>query len=340
MSLTPARVLVPYPRGTQSGGPEALHQLVDSLRRLGADAWLWPWPESRDNDRAADYERYDAPETTEMLDELDTAVVLPETALHLAGLWKKASVVCWWLSIDNSPYFQVRRLGHNERMDGAPLSFAMVRAFVGSQRRVLRDRAKFARMTHLAQSKYAFDFIRAALRVSPTLLGDYVPDVDPIRVKTADTLSIAFNPAKGKELTDEIRSMSHPSLEWLPIQGLSREGVGSLLDRATVYLETGNQPGKDRIPREAALHGCVILMLRKGAGRNSQDCPLADEYKIEPGPMAGRRFATALGHVFLDVAHHRAQQEPYLDMVLSDRGAFDRAVQGVFLEGRRGIDSW
>lgn len=340
MSLRPTRVLVAYPRGTQTGGPEALHQLVDSLRRHGSDAWLWPWPESRGNERIADYQRYDAPETTEMLDEVGTAVVLPETALHLAGLWHKANVVCWWLSIDNSPYFGVRRLMENERADGAPPSFALLRTIVGSQRRVLRDRAQLARMTHLTQSRFAFDFIRTALRVSPTMLGDYIPDVPPVRPHKADTFSVAFNPAKGKGLTDEIRSLSNPSLAWLPIQGLSREGVGSLLDRATVYVETGHQPGKDRIPREAALRGCVILMLRKGAGRNEHDCPLAVEYKIETGPEAARRFASALGMVFADVAHHRALQQPYLDMVKSEQAVFDRAVEGIFLYGRRGVDSW
>jgi hypothetical protein len=225
-------------------------------------------------------------------------------------------------------------------MDGAPPSLRLVRAIVGSQRRVLRDRAQLARMTHLTQSRYAFDFVRSALWVSPTMLGDYIPDAGRLGVEKADPLSIAFNPAKGKELTDEIRSLSDPSVTWLPIHGLSREGVGSLLDRATVYLETGHQPGKDRIPREAAVHGCVILMLRKGAGRNNQDCPLANEYKIEPGPTAARRFASALGPILADAAHHRALQRPYLDMVMSDQAAFDRAVKGIFQEGQRGIDSW
>lgn len=340
MSLTPARVLVPYPRGTQSGGPEALHQLVDSLRRLGGDAWLWPWPESRDNSRVADYERYDAPETTELLDGNDTAVVLPETSLGLAGLWQKATVACWWLSIDFSPYFEVRRQRENHRLDGAPPSMALLRAIVGSRRRVFRDRPQLARMTHLTQSRYAYDYIRSALRVTPTMLGDYIPDVHRLHGMKEDSVSIAFNPVKGGNLTAEIRSLSDPSLTWLPIQGLSREGVGLLLDRATVYLETGHQPGKDRLPREAAAHGCVLLMLRKGAGGNHEDCPLPEEYKIIPGRTAARRFATELASVLADADHHRALQQPYLDMVLSDQAAFDRAVGGIFLEGQRGIGNW
>jgi hypothetical protein len=324
----------------QTGGPEALHQLVDGLRRVGVDAWLWPLPDSRRAERVADYERYDAPETTEMMDEADTVVVLAETSLHFASRWERAKIFCWWLSIDWAPYFHNRRLRENAVLDGARPSWALLRSVVGSHRRVFRDRAALARMTHLTQSRYAWNYIRRALRVSPTMLGDYVPDADDLHIEKPDTLSIAFNPLKGKEITDQIRELSEPSLTWLPIRGLSREGVSALLDRATVYLETGHQPGKDRIPREAALHGCVILMVRKGAGRNRQDSPLADEYKIQPGRGAARRFTTELDHVLADAAHHRAQQQPYLDMVLSDRSAFDRAVKGIFLEGRRGVASW
>lgn len=173
------------------------------------------------------------------------------------------------------------------------------------------------------------------------MLGDYIPDAERCAAESKPgALSVAYNPAKGQELTDQIRTLSDPSLEWLAVEGLSREGVGAMLDRATVYLETGHQPGRDRMPREAALHGCVVLMLRRGAGRNREDCPLADEYKIEPGPMAAKQFTTALGEVLADVAFHRRRQQAYVDMALSDRATFDRAVEGVFVEGRRGVESW
>lgn len=340
MNQTPARVLVAYPRGVQTGGPEALHQLVDSLRRLGVSAWLWPTPNTRDRERVADYERYDAPETTEMMDTLDTAVVLPETGLNLSTLWKSATLYSWWLSVDNAPYFRNRRRMQNAVVDGARPSLGLLRSVVGSQRWVFRDRGELRRMTHLTQSQYAWGFIRRNLWVESTMLGDYIPDAVPRDVDKPETFSVAFNPSKGRALTEQIQSIADSSITWMPIQGLSREGVSSLLHSATVYLETGHQPGKDRLPREAALHGCVVVALRRGAGANDRDCPLPSEHKVKPGAKAAHRFVTILDGVMTDVHRHRALQRPYLDMVLADKEAFDRAVKGIFYEGQRGISDW
>lgn len=334
-------MLVPYPRGAQTGGPEALHQLVDSLRRLGVDAWLWATPETRGSERVPDYARYDAPETTEKMDEADTAVVLSETMLGLTSNWRRARIFCWWLSIDKCPYFGVLRRCQNARLDGVEHApFLLAKAVLGAQRRALPDRLRLARMTHLSQSRFAHDFIRRTLWVSPTMLGDYIPAGGRSTGRKPSTLSIAYNPTKGLQLTEEIRSLTDSSIEWLPIAGLTREGVDAMLDRATVYLETGEQPGKDRIPREAALRGCVVIMLRKGAGRSRADCPLPEEHVIEPGPGAAERFVTALTRVAADVEHHRSQQQPYLDMVLRDQAAFERAVEGIFVKGERGIRNW
>ena len=44
-----SRVFVYYPRGVETGGPEALHQLVDSLRRLKVEAFLVPIPRQRES---------------------------------------------------------------------------------------------------------------------------------------------------------------------------------------------------------------------------------------------------------------------------------------------------
>ncbi|MFC3399287.1 hypothetical protein ACFOEP_12775 [Microbacterium amylolyticum] len=54
-------VYVYYPRGLATGGPEALHQLVDSLRRQGREAYLVAVPGTERAPRAQRYAHYDAP---------------------------------------------------------------------------------------------------------------------------------------------------------------------------------------------------------------------------------------------------------------------------------------
>lgn len=339
--VTPSRVIVEYPRGAQTGGPEALHQLVDSLRRQGVDAWLWPHPDTRHLPRVSDYERYDAPESTEMIDECDTAVVSPEVYWPTRR-WKNAALFCWWLSIDNSHFFRQMRRAQYIWTDNGRVGRRTVKAVAKEGLHLVGHVSEMRRVTHLTQSNYAWHYLHSVLGIAPTMLGDYIPDAQRYAaLKPAVTEpSIAFNPNKSGKLTNQIRAATDSEIAWLPIQGLDRQGVGELLDRATLYLETGHQPGKDRLPREAALRGCVVLMLRRGAGANSVDCPLPQRYKVMPGDDAAGRFAVLIRDVLEDLDLHRALQTPYTDMVLSDRLAFDRAVRGIFLEGHRGLDNW
>ena len=54
----------------------------------------------------------------------------------------------------------------------------------------------------------------------------------------------------------------------------------ALLKRSKVYIDFGPHPGMDRLPREAALAGCVVLTNREGAANFEEDVPLPSEFKF------------------------------------------------------------
>lgn len=96
-------VYVYYPRGLATGGPEALHQLVDSLRRQNQPAFLVPIPGTESAPRAERYDQYDAPEASAAGDTPGDIVVVPETQALLLKPLRKARGYVWWLSIDYAP---------------------------------------------------------------------------------------------------------------------------------------------------------------------------------------------------------------------------------------------
>lgn len=49
-------------------------------------------------------------------------------------------------------------------------------------------------------------------------------------------------------------------LNFKPIINMTRDEVIRELQRAKVYIDFGNHPGKDRIPREAAILGCCAIV--------------------------------------------------------------------------------
>jgi hypothetical protein len=53
------------------------------------------------------------------------------------------------------------------------------------------------------------------------------------------------------------------------------------LKRAKVYIDFGNHPGMDRLPREAAMAGCIVITNKEGAAYYDEDVPIPSQYKIE-----------------------------------------------------------
>ena len=100
-------------------------------------------------------------------------------------------------------------------------------------------------------------------------------------------IDVVYNPAKGMHYTNEIIRRAGQTLQIVPI-GKGPNGqirmtgneVTNLLCRAKVYIDFGPHPGMDRLPREAALAGCIVLTNREGAAGYDVDVPLPTEFKF------------------------------------------------------------
>ncbi|KAL7500189.1 hypothetical protein ACHAWT_008285 [Skeletonema menzelii] len=113
---------------------------------------------------------------------------------------------------------------------------------------------------------------------------------------------VVYNPAKGMHWTDEIirracgkhvkterdgSVTSGGGIRFCPIgkgpggqERMTGEEVVELLKTAKVYVDFGPHPGMDRLPREAALAGCVVISNREGAANFDSDVPLPAEFKF------------------------------------------------------------
>jgi len=62
---------------------------------------------------------------------------------------------------------------------------------------------------------------------------------------------------------------------------MSRDEVIKTLQKAKVYIDFGNHPGKDRIPKEAATLGCCVITGKKGSAAFFEDVSIPEEYKFK-----------------------------------------------------------
>jgi hypothetical protein len=118
---------------------------------------------------------------------------------------------------------------------------------------------------------------------SPAVIAN-TPSQQPTLLRDID---VVYNPAKGIHYTNEIIRRAGQTLQIVPIgKGLNGQvrmtdhEVTNLLHRAKVYIDFGPHPGMDRLPREAALAGCIVITNRDGAAGYDIDVPLPSEFKF------------------------------------------------------------
>ncbi len=85
----------------------------------------------------------------------------------------------------------------------------------------------------------------------------------------------------GFSKSENIKRFLDPSVKFIPLQGFSDNQVQDILNKVDLYLDLGNLPGKDRLPREAIMAGCPIMITTLGAGFNAEDFPVPSQYKLQ-----------------------------------------------------------
>lgn len=344
MSPTPRKIFVLYYRGLRTGGPEAQHQLVSTLRELGQDAYLVAHPLTRGNPRVEQFEVYDAPEAPDVEDLPGNIVVSPETYIEDLFPYQHAQKMLWWLSVDNALTFMGERLW--QRTDGGLAVKA--RETCVPLLRMLKNRNTPFQMrrrtdiVHLVQSSYAWAFIATRLNTVPSLLSDFTPTAEfgPADDSLRNANLVTYNPVKGAATIAAVKKVCDPSIEWLPIQGMSRAEVVKTLQSCGAYLDLGHHPGKDRMPREAALSGALSLVVRRGSGAYYADVPLPWEHKIMPGQNEVAETAAALPRLLGNLPIEVRKQDPYRKAIYGEQERFRKEVADIFIYNRLGKDAY
>jgi len=256
-----------------TGGPLAIHQAASKIRALGGDAGILYVGNSKSvkvksgqvssnfnalqRKKIAKSLRAYGFSTNEMFSKKDHFIVpeaFPDLAFKLLQLGCP-NVSIWWLSVDNFPL---------------------------STLNLLQNQALLQKCGHLCQSAYAYDFVKGQGAANISMLSDEIDLSVPEHIPPTETRKIDFcylpNKATGAE--DTIAELSKRFVVQ-PLRGMSREEVKQTLLDSKVFLDFGHHPGKDRVPREAALCGAMPVVRLAGAARYMEDVPLPDELRIE-----------------------------------------------------------
>lgn len=251
-------ILCPYLAKT--GGPEALHQLGNAFSELGVKSQIW-YTLNEDKEILKDIKSEDLSITAikftdrnlipddyliynpniaeEIIISAETVIVIPESMLDWVKYFRKNKILIWWLSVDNS--FKT-----------------LAPSIINSNELRLNN------VFHAYQSEYARNFLKSMQFERTFPLSDYtitrnVKATNKSKICISAIPKVIFNTNYIAEYLKK-----ETGLDIVFIKGLTRDQVYKAFEESYCYIDLGNFPGKDRMTREAALCGCIPIVLNVG----------------------------------------------------------------------------
>ena len=284
VAICPGRVV--------TGGPEALHQLIDMVNCISPHSgYICYTPFDQHHGTPETYAGYKTPNIRKDDIPDNAVIVLPEIFPDLIEEFVQRCAF-WWLSVDSFYAWS----GDTTAMRQAAVQ--------------------------LAQSEYARRHLAEKFGINSLMLTDYISRDFENVAGIIKHPRVAVNPTKGRDLIDQFCER-FPDIEVVELIDMSREQVRRVLAESTIYIDFGHHPGRDRLPREAALSRVVILSTNVGSAANEIDMPLNDWYKFDSVDHAGEKVRAIFG----DANSHLKAQESYYENVAAQRAKFRLEVE-------------
>jgi hypothetical protein len=331
------KVYVYAPAGIVTGGSELLHQLVDLINRNGRKAYIVYCGEKK-HEIPSEYLGYfiNLAETIE--DKPHNLIIVYEGMFNKTLEIEKAQILLWWLSVDlmyhSSIYFMsLRDIFNFSFLLGVKSLALRLRKLIVKKENYFKNNISFKKLqsknlTNGYQSVYAQNYMYKKgfdqiIPLSDYINTDFIEKINKIEEKED---IILYNPKKGIKFTKKIIN-ANPDLLFIPIQNMTRKEVINLMVKAKVYIDFGFHPGKDRIPREAALLGCVVLTDKRGSAYYYEDVSIPSQYKFidktREIPNIGKKIRYILNNYEIALK----DQEYYIHKIKKEKSIFEHEVK-------------
>lgn len=319
------KIFVVCPAKGATGGPELLHQFAHKMNTLAMDAVMYYYPPNLEDPVHPFYEQYENRYVREIDDNEKNILMIPEIRTDLVYKYPKIRKIIWWLSVNNFPRY--------------PKNWKAVIKVILRSMREPKWCYRFEPMEnlyHLVQSEYARNYLlkKGIKQERIDYLSDYINPLFILKQKNNEkNISkediVAYNPKKGYEFTQKIIEAAK-DIQFVPIVNMTPDEVAELLLRAKLYIDFGNHPGKDRIPREAAISNCCVIVGKRGAAKFKEDVPIDDEYKFDVKERNIRKIVEKIRYVLKNYDSEIKKFEAYRQYILNEETRFEEDIKRIF----------
>jgi len=347
-------VYILAPAKTATGGPEALHQLANSLREnFNFTIKMVYLPQTVINPVHDNYKDYSINFTNIIEDNENNLLISPEHFEYLEELnkYKKIKKIIWWLSIDNYLNSRFRKKNSKQLRSILKIPLAIIKFFnnvtffyfgILTEQDYVKLIYKYIKIKnlkeltsidfHYAQSNYALTFLKKEFK-NISYLSDYqrkiflkTPNTETVKKENL----ICYYPFKSNDFVKKIISYNK-NLKFIPIDNFSTDEIIKLLKKTKIYIDFGFHPGKDRIPREAVLMRNCIITNRKGSALNNVDIPINDEFKFYEKYSNLEKINYKILSIFQNYESEFLKFQNYYLKILDEEKLFNKQVRENFI---------
>ena len=304
-----------------NGGVETLHQLGFHLKKNNFKVFISFFP-NIDNELIPkklinynlSYKKFE--------DEQNFIHIIPEVETIRTKLIKKGKCIIYWLSVDS--YYR-RNLDKSFWKNW------------NYYRKSINKRIFFFNLKkhyHLANSYYAKKFLQKK-KINSQILKGYISnyfdgEFDISRKKNI----ILYNPVKDQNHYKKIMQLL-PHYEFIALSKMTDFEIKDYYHQSKIFMDLGTHPGRERMPREAGMMGCILIVANRGSAANDFDVPINNLYKMNlKEKNIYNKVANLIENIFKNYENHLTNFEIYKEKIShkNDSQLFDETVREYFQE--------
>lgn len=268
-----------------TGGPETLHQFASKLADMNIETRM-VYFNPRSYTVPERYKKYNIEVVGKIEDKPENIIVVPETLTFILKKFKKIKKCIWWLSLDNYlnqiPSNMIKWKIKSHKLPICIYPFVSIYLFIKRKLHfnIYKFEIKEKIYCHLYNCEYVKNYLinKGVKEKEMIYLCGPINDVffnESVNVKKENI--VLYNPQKGREFTEKIileAKKLNLDYKFIPIVNMTPSEIRNIMARSKIYIDFGEFPGPERIPREAVTLGCNIITGLNGSASNDVDIPI------------------------------------------------------------------
>ncbi len=347
------KIYILAPSKIFTGGPAALHQLGHTIKNKTKfkKVFIYYVPNSNSNSIHPYFKKYKLNVAKKIDDRDNNLLIVSELYPDIKFLnnYKNIQKAIWWLSFDNYLLSFFKSENNKIIQNILKIPFKMVEFFniltnfffgnyiffdylkdIYSRKEIFRNLTFKNINYHFCQSYYVKKILNKN-GCKTYDISDFLNDVFLLGKynKNKKKNIVTYNKIKSTKFIEFVIK-KNKTVKFIPLINLTKNKMVDTLKKSKIYLDFGTHPGKDRIPREAAVLGNCIIVNKKGSAKNKFDIEIPYEFKFDEKYSDIKKINQKINEIFTNHDNEFKKFSYYVSKIKKEEKNFINQVKFFF----------